>query len=455
MSMEMFSKICIIIIAVLFSSGVEAQGLIFNDQIYKKSQAKPHLMRGEAYKLPPNASLKEFCPPPGNQLGYATSVGWALGWSGKTILYAKNNGLRGNDIKHHVFAPAYIYQKALPKGEQAECESGISLEDGLRALKRNGTPKFTDHLHYCIAPVSEEVEAKAKEHSIDDYAKLFNLNDDPDEKVNAVKVSINEGYPVIAGVVATRSFEHAREFWQPTESPESSHIGQAVCIIGYDDSKYGGAFEILNSWGKEWGNNGFMWIRYDDFNDYVKYAYELFEVPVQDTKISGSIEFKLSTGEDMPVEMVDKGYFKMKNSYKGGETFRIYINNDDPGFLYVFGSDLTNAFFPIFPYEQAISAALNYKLSRIAIPGEDKLIKFDNTAGTDYLCVLYAREELDIHDIMNRMKLNQGDLRQKIKKAMDPTLLNNLMNWSADKVSFTGDAKEGNVVAIVVEISHH
>ena len=40
--------------------------------------------------------------------------------------------------------------------------------------------------------------------------------------------------------------------------------GHAVTIIGFNDNKYGGCFEIMNSWGSEYGDNGFMWIKYDD-----------------------------------------------------------------------------------------------------------------------------------------------------------------------------------------------
>lgn len=36
--------------------------------------------------------------------------------------------------------------------------------------------------------------------------------------------------------------------------------GHAMCIIGYDDDKQ--AFEVLNSWGSNWGNGGFCWISY-------------------------------------------------------------------------------------------------------------------------------------------------------------------------------------------------
>jgi hypothetical protein len=75
--------------------------------------------------------------------------------------------------------------------------------------------------------------------------------------------------------------------------------GQALCVVGYDDDKYGGAFEVMNSWGKDWGNNGFTWIRYDDFLAFVKYAYELYHMSADEmaTKLSGSVELKLNTNK--------------------------------------------------------------------------------------------------------------------------------------------------------------
>jgi hypothetical protein len=39
-----------------------------------------------------------------------------------------------------------------------------------------------------------------------------------------------------------------------------------MCIVGYDDSKFGGAWEIQNSWGTDVGDQGYIWVRYSDFN---------------------------------------------------------------------------------------------------------------------------------------------------------------------------------------------
>jgi hypothetical protein len=54
------------------------------------------------------------------------------------------------------------------------------------------------------------------------------------------------------------------------------HAGHAMTIIGYDDNKGpNGAFQVVNSWGEVWGDNGYVWIDYDFFTggDFAIVAY--------------------------------------------------------------------------------------------------------------------------------------------------------------------------------------
>jgi len=46
-----------------------------------------------------------------------------------------------------------------------------------------------------------------------------------------------------------------------------------MCIIGYDDNKFGGSFEVMNSYGTQFGDNGFVWITYTDMKKYMQEAY--------------------------------------------------------------------------------------------------------------------------------------------------------------------------------------
>jgi C1A family cysteine protease len=48
-----------------------------------------------------------------------------------------------------------------------------------------------------------------------------------------------------------------------------------MCVAGYDDNR--GTFELINIWGRKWGNGGFIWIHYAAFVDFVMESYELIE----------------------------------------------------------------------------------------------------------------------------------------------------------------------------------
>jgi hypothetical protein len=48
------------------------------------------------------------------------------------------------------------------------------------------------------------------------------------------------------------------EFLRESNGKKSGHV---MLIVGYDDSK--GAVRIQNSWGKNWGDKGFLWMAYD------------------------------------------------------------------------------------------------------------------------------------------------------------------------------------------------
>jgi C1A family cysteine protease len=65
--------------------------------------------------------------------------------------------------------------------------------------------------------------------------------------------------------------------------------GHAMCVIGYDDRKEGGAFQIMNSWGNDWGVNGIGWVLYKDFKHFVREAYGLDPMPKQGTAIAQNL----------------------------------------------------------------------------------------------------------------------------------------------------------------------
>ena len=62
-----------------------------------------------------------------------------------------------------------------------------------------------------------------------------------------------------------------------------------MCVIGYDDYKEGGAFQIMNSWGPEWGKNGVAWVPYNVFDAFVVEAYGVYPMGSVDKPVGNNL----------------------------------------------------------------------------------------------------------------------------------------------------------------------
>ncbi|MCX8019672.1 MAG: C1 family peptidase [Chitinophagaceae bacterium] len=84
--------------------------------------------------------------------------------------------------------------------------------------------------------------------------------------VSAIKEAICKYGPVAASVQVTPLFQNYTngvffEFESNYNNPTSNH---AIVIVGWDDDKQ--AWLIKNSWGTDWGEDGYMWIKYNSNN---------------------------------------------------------------------------------------------------------------------------------------------------------------------------------------------
>jgi hypothetical protein len=433
-------------------------GLNFNDEQYKKVPGKAVLTRSlYGSSLPGSASLKNYAPTPLSQGSYGTCVGWSTTFCAFTILQSKANGWTDKTvIDANTYSPGFIYSQAKNQSD-VDCKFGTYIPDALDLLKTKGAPKYADFNISCPSSIPLDIFNKAQYNKINDYARLFDMYDLESIKNQAVKKSLSEGKPVVIGMKCPGSFNNPKGYWIPTEDPSADYGGHAMCVIGYDDNQYGGAFEIQNSWGAGWGNQGYIWIKYKDFQDWVKYAYELIDIPKKsNTNISdlaGSIKLVESTGATMNAKFIS-GHYKLNNAYRSGTKFRIYISNNEPAFVYAFGTDATTKVFPVFPLEN-MSAALNYKKNDVAIPDEDHYIEMDNTEGTDYLCVLYSLKPLNIQNIQELVENSSGSFESRIKAAVGADLLDKAnIKFEPASIAFSAKSQGKSVVSLIIETKH-
>jgi hypothetical protein len=90
------------------------------------------------------------------------------------------------------------------------------------------------------------------------------VNSPPDKPptVEQLKTALIEHGPVVAPII----YDDCLQNYQGGVFNEKNtgDIGHALLLIGWDDDK--GAWLVKNSWGEEWGEKGFGWIKYGSNN---------------------------------------------------------------------------------------------------------------------------------------------------------------------------------------------
>lgn len=92
------------------------------------------------------------------------------------------------------------------------------------------------------------------------YAGLPMLTFVPNS-VAEIKAAIRAHGAIATSVAATPLFQNYSEGVFNEVSPNQPYdLNHAVIIVGWDDCK--GAWRVRNSWGRSWGEDGYMWIKY-------------------------------------------------------------------------------------------------------------------------------------------------------------------------------------------------
>jgi hypothetical protein len=486
-------------ILVLISFSVYSQdsitfstGCLLDAEKYSKVEMAAPLTSRSFEALPASFSLKKYCPTPGNQGSQGSCVGWASAYGARTILKSISDNWSSYSITSNAYSPSYIYNQ-IKLG--TECLKGSYVSDALWLLKYQGVIKLNQFPYACNTFPSDYNKTQASSNKILNYNRLSNTYMTRDQKLRSVKKSLSNNRPIVIGVYCYRSFYYAKGAWNG--SKDQNLGGHAMCIVGYDDNMYGGAFEILNSWGTSWGNSGYIWMKYDDFMDIAYEFYEMYETEIieeeEETEeddddegddddnfwsefeggssntINGNITMVKSDGSNMDATLTTNALrdfkivsagnstYKLNSSYSSGTNFRLNIETKTSCYIYVIGyGGKTKKVSKLYPFDN-YSAYFGYSYAEISIPNEEHFISMDENVGKDYLCVLYSTKELNVDDIVKKLEANTSTegIYSKLKGVLSDDLLdNNKLKFSKDKISFTANYSQSGVVPIVIEVNH-
>ncbi len=153
----------------------------------------------------------------------------------------------------------FIYYNTRVEYGDIQKDDGMFLRDGLKSLAKFGVCSEElwpyDITKFNYAP-SEECYKDAEKRKIFKYEKLISNY--------YIAQVLNNNKPVVFGMEIYDSFMDLNERISTVNLPsrkEKSLGGHAMCMVGYDLEKK--LFLAKNSFGPNWGDNGYCWIPFD------------------------------------------------------------------------------------------------------------------------------------------------------------------------------------------------
>jgi C1A family cysteine protease len=197
---------------------------------------------------PSSVSLRSKMPPVMNQgqLGSCTANS-----SGAMFAFAHGGG---------PYSRLQIYYNSRMMEGTVDHDSGAYLRDVIQVLATVGAGMEADwpyvESNFTVAPPAIEMNEAAQNKALE-YSRLVTRDD--------FRNCLVQGHPFVVGFTVYSSFE-GQEVAQtgvvPMPTADDQMMGgHAVCVIGYNTNFNGGDYyEVRNSWGEDWGDQGNFWI---------------------------------------------------------------------------------------------------------------------------------------------------------------------------------------------------
>lgn len=207
----------------------------------------------------------EYMPPIYNQgnLGSCTANAIAAIYERKYNWNLKNAFTNVNEPEFTSSRLFIYYNERLVEGT-VNMDSGATISDGMEVINKIGICQERDY-PYIIADFTNQPSSEAYENA--SYFKTFGYRK---IELDDIKTSLVNGYCVAIGFSVQTSFESSSVKNTGNYNPDKLEKvigGHAVVICGFDDNyepgDSKGAFKVRNSWGSQWGQNGYFWVSYD------------------------------------------------------------------------------------------------------------------------------------------------------------------------------------------------
>ncbi len=432
------------------------KGADLSPEEYDKAEIYEPLAEKSTNTLPERVSLEQYCPPRQNQGYQGSCVGWASSYAARTILEARKTGANPSQV---AFSPSSLYNQIALK----DCQ-GAYINQAMDVMKSNGVLPYRDFPYDETSCSAKPRDPKMRNYVTRGYNRLTTSNDPRgDVNINAIKQNLAQGAPVVIGMMVGGSFMQGmqgQEVWQPTRNDYQMRGfgGHAMCVIGYDDFKAGGAFQIMNSWGKEWGQNGIAWVAYDAFSYFTKEAYGLY--PMGNANAANANKFEMAFGlvnnnggKYIPIKQVSGNYFETTGAIAKGTKFKIEVANSIECYTYIFGAETDNRSYVLFPYTAKHSPFCGITGTRV-FPRDHSMMA-DAEGNKDYFAILVTKEPIEYENVNKAINRASGNsYAEKLNNALGSVLKKGVrFQGNGQNVGFSTDTNGEEAVLMVIGVN--
>jgi len=407
----LFTLLFILTIHSLFAQRKQGTGVIVDTAEYNRQIIRTDTTVPQAIYTPLRqfVSFKAYTPFPKDQGDCETCVGWACAYGDLTTMWAIENGITDRrKITDNAFDPLYLYY-----GVAKTCKDGADITKAMYFIRNNGVPLVKE----INGPVNGPVKVPASTlRRISYFQKPFDLNSDGVNTIQATKFSLSASRPVVIVGMVDNNFYNLKKpnvTWVPLKG-KASREAHALLVIGYDDSKQ--RFEIMNSWGPGWGNDGYFYISYDDYAYMVRYAYSMVPNPGYEggeaylDEVAGNFEIDKKG-------RIDKDFIEVKpvisaNKYivsrgiKAGDIYKLSVFNvKDNTYHYIIGMGADKKAYVLYPKiaGRAMMAAIDSAQDNIGVIPISATGSQLAKVGTYKYCVLFSGKQVAIDSIVKQI----------------------------------------------------
>ena len=226
-----------------------------------------------SFDISTNPDTSIYFPPIGNQGAINSCAGWATTYYQFT--YEVNRYRNTPTDETNIFSPSWTYNYI-----NGGANNFALLTDAYFVLKNQGAMTLEEYPHisslssYSYSWVSDTdklIDALEYRAAATDLYVVDSM-----EEIAEIKSKIADGH---VGVIWTNSSGWATAKNSSGENfivrgSDRGNVGHCMTVVGYDDNievtvngaTLTGAFKIANSMGKNWGNDGYIWVSYDALN---------------------------------------------------------------------------------------------------------------------------------------------------------------------------------------------